>query len=326
MTNKKTYGTTREGFGQGLLELSSTNAQVVVLCGDLTESMRVNLFADEFPKRFFQTGVQEENMVGIAAGLAATNKIPFACSYAVFINNALGPIRTSVCYPKENVKIVGGHAGITTGEDGATHQALEDIATMRVLPNMVVVVPCDQEEAKKATYAIAEYYGPCYLRIGKHKTLNVTNKNSTFEIGKANVLKKGTDITIITCGNMVEVALATAEDLEVGKNGDNDISIEVINMHTIKPLDHEAITKSLKKTSACITLEEHQVIGGLGSAVGEFLIQNDVQTLKAPLKIMGIRDTFGESGNAKDLLKKYHLTKDDIAKEVRKIVRLKNKS
>lgn len=321
---KQKLGTTRNGFGKALLELGLKNAQIVVLCADLTESMRVNWFKEELPDRFLEMGVQEENMVGVATGLSLENKIPFACSYSVFlVNNALGPIRSSVCYTNANVKLIGGHAGITTGPDGATHQALEDIATLRVLPNMTVIVPADEEEARQATHAIAKHVGPCYLRIGKFKTPEVTNKNNEFEIGKARVMHEGSDLTIIACGNMVNIALAAAKKLCNGMGGDPDICIDVINMHTIKPLDSKTILKSLKKTKALLTIEEHQVAGGLGSAVLETVTTSNPELFSVPPIIMGITDNFGQSGTGEELLKLYKLDQESLELEIKKIVKLK---
>lgn len=332
-TTQTTTGTTRDGFGKALVEIGMQNVQTVVLSGDLTESMRAHWFATEYPERFFEMGVQEENMVGVAVGFSLAGKIPFACSYSTFITtNALGPIRASVCYTNANVKIIGGHAGITTGEDGATHQALEDIATMRVLPNMTVIVPADQEEARLATHAIAQHIGPCYLRIGKYKTPHITkdlydpqktNTQNSFQIGTANIMHEGADLTIIACGNMVALALQAAQNLCEGKGGDAGICVEVINMHTIKPLDTKTLFKSLKKTNALLTIEEHQVAGGLGSAVLEAVAQHDPSLLSVPAKVMGITDSFGQSGSPEDLLTHYKLSTNDIETEIKKIIQLK---
>lgn len=331
---KQKLGTTRDGFGKALIEIGLKNVQVVALCADLTDSMRVSEFKKEFPERFLEMGVQEENMVGVATGLSLEGKIPFACSYSVFlINNALGPIRSSVCYSNANVKLIGGHAGITTGPDGATHQALEDIATLRVLPNMTVIVPADQEEARQATHAITKHIGPCYLRIGKFKTPNITKKldcvvsSSTskdkFKIGKARLMHEGQDLTIVACGNMVHTALAAAKKLCHGFGGDPDICIDVINMHTVKPLNTKTLFKSLKKTKALITIEEHQVAGGLGSAVLEAVATKNPELLSVPAKLMGIPDTFGQSGTAKELLEYYKLDQRSLELEIKKVVNLK---
>lgn len=321
---KQKLGTTRDGFGKALIELGLKNAQVVALCADLTDSMRVKGFKEEFPDRFLEMGVQEENMIGVAAGLSFENKIPFACSYAVFIvNNGLGPIRASVCYTNANVKIVGGHAGITTGPDGSTHQALEDIATLRVLPNMTVIVPADEEEARQATHAIAKHVGPCYLRIGKYKTPEITKTDDKFKIGKARLMHKGPDLTIVSCGNMVNIALAASEKLCHGTGGDPDICIDVINMHTIKPLDVKTIIKSLKKTKALLTIEEHQIAGGLGSAVLEAVVTTNPELLSVPATIMGIPDSFGQSGTGQELLEHYKIDQATLELEIKKIVNLK---
>jgi transketolase len=324
---KQQFGTTRDGFGKALFELGFKNVQIIALCADLSESMRVHWFKKEFPERFLEMGVQEENMVGMAAGLSLENKITFACSYSVFlINNALGPIRASLCYSNANVKLIGGHAGITTGQDGATHQALEDIATLRVLPNMTVIVPADEEEARQATYAISKHVGPCYLRIGKYKTPIITSKDDDFKIGKAKLLHEGADVTIVACGNMVNIALAAAKKLCHGMGGEPDICVDVINMHTIKPIDAQAILKSLKKTNALITIEEHQIIGGLGSAVLEVVATNNPQLLSVPAVVMGVNDTFGQSGTSEELLHLYKLDQKALELEIKNIVNLKKKT
>ena len=321
---KQKLGTTRDGFGKALLELGTQNTQVVALCADLTESMRTHWFRSEFPERFLEMGVQEENMVGVATGLSVEKKIPFACSYSVFIiNNALGPIRANVCYSNANVKLIGGHAGITTGEDGATHQALEDIATMRALPNMTVIVPADEEESRQATHAIANHIGPCYLRIGKYKTPTLTNENDVFNIGKAKIVQEGSDVTIVACGNMVSLALAAAQNVCKSGGGKKEICAEVINMHTIKPLDKKTVINSLKKTKALITIEEHQTTGGLGSAVIEAVVTHDPKLLSVPVAIIGIPDTFGQSGNSDQLLKHYHLDQKSLEIQINKVVDLK---
>lgn len=309
---KPTTGTTRDGFGEGLREAGKANEKVVALSADLTESTRVSWFGREFPDRFFEIGVAEENMIGIAAGLAIEGKIPFASSYGTFVvNNAMGPIRASVCYSNLNVKINGGHSGFSAAADGATHQATEDIATMRVLPNMTVVVPADQEEARKATHAVINHPGPCYLRTGKYQSPHVTNNETPFEIGKANVMRSGGDITVVACGSMVAKALEAAKIVE------KDFSVEVLNMHTIKPLDTETLMRSLQKTQALISVEEHQKIGGLGSAIAEFISQ---AKLNVPFKIMGIDDTFAESGSADDLFEKYGLTTQKITQTIKNII------
>lgn len=300
--------TTRDGFGQGLLELGEENQQVVGLCADLTRSMRMDSFEKKYPERFFQLGVAEENMTGVSAGLALADKIPVAGSFAVFNpSNSLGVIRASICYSDLNVNIAGGHAGLATGADGATHQALEDIAVMRTLPNMRVVVACDYQEARKAIKALCQDPHPGYLRIGKAKTPHLTTEKTPFELGKAMVFKEGSDVTLIATGLMVTKTLEAAWQLE--KMG---VSAQVINLHTIKPLDIETVIQAVGKTKHLITIEEHQKAGGMGSAVAEALAEHQVLV---PHIMLGVDDTFGESGQAEELLTKYGLsTKDIVAK------------
>jgi len=310
-----TKQSTRDGFGQGLLQAAQANPQVMGLCADLTESTRMDAFAKAFPDRFIQVGVAEQNLAGLAAGLALGGKIPFAASYACFHPaNSWGVIRASICYSDLNVKIVGGHAGLVTGADGATHQSLEDIATMRVLPNMTVVVPCDAEEARKATLALAQHVGPAYLRTTKYDIEPITFAKTPFTLGKAVVLKPGSDATIIACGDLVSVALACASKLE-----QQGISIQVINMHTIKPLDTEAILQAAHHTKAIFTLEDHQIIGGLGSAVSEFLAEQP--GIKPSIfKRLGVQDSFGESGSASALLEKHHLDAVAVSQRISELV------
>lgn len=303
---------TRDGFGQGLVEVAQANDQIVGLCADLTESTRMDDFAQAFPERFIQVGVAEQNLAGLAAGFALAGKIPFAASYACFHPaNSWGVIRTSIAYSNLNVKIIGGHGGLVTGPDGATHQALEDIALMRVLPNFTVVVPCDAEEARKATHAIAAHTGPVYLRTNKFDQDAITTSDTPFILGKALTLHEGTDITLISCGSVVGQVLEAAHELQ-----NRNISVRVLNMHTIKPLDTEAILKALEETTAIITVEDHQAIGGLGSAVAEVLAQAKTHV---PFKIMGVADSFGESGTAAELLKKYGLTASHILTAIEEI-------
>lgn len=311
MTKKQA---TRDGFGQGLLEAAQENEAVVGLCADLTESTRMNLFAEQYPKRFIELGVAEQNLAGVAAGFALTGKVPFAASYACFHPaNSWGVIRTSICYSNLNVKLVGGHAGLSTGEDGATHQSLEDIATMRVLPNMTVIVPADYEEARKATIAAAQLYGPVYLRTAKFATGAITTPETPFDIGKAVLLRQGTDITLIACGVMVERALQAAEELE-----HQGIQAAVLNMHTIKPLDTSAIAFALERSPLIVSIEDHQQIGGLGSAITEYLAQ---QEKPHQLKIMGVKDKFGESGKADELLSKYNLSVQRISEQTKQLLK-----
>jgi len=302
---------TREGFGEAMMMLGRNNENVMVVTGDLGESMKVDEFEKLYPERFVQVGVAEQNMMGVSAGLALSGKIPFAVSYSVFNpGRNWEQLRVSVCYTNANVKVVGGHTGISVGSDGATHQALEDIAMTRVLPNLMVVVPADYEQAKKATIAIASHKGPVYLRLTRPKTACFTTVTTPFELGKAQVMREGKDVTIFVCGTLVYEALLAAEELK------NKIDVEVVNVHTIKPIDEESIVRSVKKTGKVITLEDHQISGGLGGAVAEVLGE------KFPTKIvrMGMRDSFGESGEPKELLAKYGLNNYGVIKVIRKII------
>jgi len=298
----------RDGYGNGLLALGASNPDVVVLDADLAKSTRTDWFAAKFPERFFDIGIAEQDMVGTAAGLSLGGKIPFATTYSVFLaGRAWDQIRTTVCYSELNVKIAGMHGGISVGPDGATHQALEDIALMRVLPNMTVIVPCDAVEGEKATIAAAKHYGPCFLRFAREATPVFTTEEDSFEIGKAKILREGTDVSIIGCGPIVYEALLAHDELkEMG------ISARVINMHTVKPLDATALLHAAQSTGAIVTVEEHQNAGGLGSAVAEFLVQN----CPVPLEMIGIRDTFGESGPPDELAVRYNLTAKDIIRAV----------
>ncbi|OGY42360.1 MAG: transketolase [Candidatus Buchananbacteria bacterium RBG_13_36_9] len=300
----------RDGFGEALLELGKNNKDVVVVSADLAESTRCLDFGKKYPQRFVEVGVAEQNMAGVAAGLALEGLIPFMCSFAVFSpGRNWEQIRISICYNKANVKLVSSHAGLNVGEDGATHQGLEDIALMRVLPNMVVIAPCDYLETKKAVMAVVKYKGQVYIRYGREKTPVITSKQSKFQIGKAEILRQGKDVTIVACGPMVYEALMAAEELAKQK-----ISAEVINCHTIKPIDKATIIKSAKKTKKVITIEEHQVNGGLGSAVAEVLSQN----YPVPIKILGMPDKFGESGSSNLLLAKYNLNSEGIIYAIKK--------
>ena len=307
----------RDGFGQGLLELGKNNPDIIALCGDLVESIRVQAFAEAYPERYFEMGVAEQNMAGVAAGLALSGKIPFISSYAVFNpGRDWDQIRVSICYSQANVKIVGAHAGISVGPDGATHQALEDIAITRVLPNMTVVVPTDSVEAKKATLAIAKHVGPSYIRFGREKTPVITKAETPFELGKALPILAGDDVTIIANGQMVYRAMLAAKEL------DGKISVGVLNMHTVKPIDAKAIIDAAKETGAIVTAEEHQIIGGLGSAVAEVLGDHH----PVPIERVGILDTFGESGQPEELMEHYHLGVSDIVHAVERVIRRKNAS
>lgn len=301
---------TRDGFGVGLKEAAEKDSNVVGLCADLTESTRMHWFKEAFSERYIEVGVAEQNLIGVAAGFALAGKTPFAASYAAFNPyNSFGVIRTSVCYSNLNVKIMGGHAGLGIGEDGGNAQALEDIALMRTLPNMTVVVPCDKEEARKATLALADHKGPAYLRTTKFETRPVTTSTTAFKLGTAVELTQGNDATIIACGTMVEQALLAYEML----NTQYSIQVTVLNMHTIKPLDTLALQQALQRSKIVITVEDHQVAGGLGSAVAEYISQLNTQCL---FKIMGVKDTFGESGKGVELYEKHGLTSKHIAETV----------
>lgn len=307
----------RDGYGQGVVEAGKNNESVVVLCCDLTESTRSHFFKNEFPKRFVEIGIAEQNMAGIATGMALTGKVPFCSSYAVFNpGRNWDQIRVSVCYTNANVKIVGAHAGISVGPDGATHQALEDLAITRVLPNMTVVSPCDYEQAKKATIALAEMEGPGYIRFGREKTPEITTDKTPFELGKAQVFfeTKNPMATIVATGALVYEALQAAKDLS-----ESGIEVDVLNVHTIKPLDNDTIIKHVMQSRAVVSVEEHQVNGGLGSAVAEMLSQS----FPVPQEFVGMPDSFGESGEPDELLTKYGMKKDDVVKAVKKVIQRK---
>lgn len=291
---------TRSGFGAGLLEVGKNNPNVVALCADLTGSLKMDAFEKAFPERFFQAGIAEANMMGVAAGLATAGKIPFTGTFANFSTGRVyDQIRQSIAYSEKNVKICASHAGLTLGEDGATHQILEDIGLMRMLPGMAVVVPCDYNQTRLATIAIADYEGPVYLRFGRPKVDIFTPvEDPTFQIGKAQVLIEGTDVTIFACGHLVWTALHAAKALQ-----EKGISAEVINLHTIKPLDEAAILASVRKTGCVVTAEEHNILGGMGDAVAHVLSRN----LPTPQEYVGVNDSFGESGEPEQLMVKYGL-------------------
>lgn len=303
---------TRSGFGEGLAELGKTNDNVVALCADLTGSLKMDEFKNNHPERFFQIGIAEANMIGIAAGMTIGGKIPFTGTFANFSTGRVyDQIRQSVAYSDKNVKICASHAGLTLGEDGATHQILEDIGLMKMLPGMTVINTCDFNQTKAATMAIADHHGPVYLRFGRPKVANFTAEDQKFEIGKAVNLTQGTDITIIATGHLVWEALQAAEQLE-----EKGISAEVINIHTIKPLDEAAILQSVKKTGCVVTAEEHNFLGGLGESVARTLTMNH----PAPQEFVATQDTFGESGTPEQLMEKYGLNAEAIVKASEKVI------
>ncbi|MEP3211535.1 MAG: transketolase C-terminal domain-containing protein [Maribacter sp.] len=306
---------TRSGYGAGMTELGRTNPNVVALCADLVGSLKIQQFIDENPERFFQVGIAEANMMGIAAGLTIGGKIPFTGTFANFSTGRVyDQIRQSIAYSGKNVKICASHAGITLGEDGATHQILEDIGLMKMLPGMVVINPCDFNQTKAATIAIADYEGPVYLRFGRPKVANFTPVDQKFEIGKALMLNEGTDVTIVATGHLVWEALTACENLE-----SQGISAEVINIHTIKPLDSEAVLKSVKKTGCIVTAEEHNYLGGLGESIAGMLANQH----PTPQEFVATQDTFGESGTPAQLMEKYGLNNKAIEKAVLKVLKRK---
>lgn len=306
---------TRSGFGAGLEELGKTNENVVALCADLIGSLKMDAFIANNPERFFQIGIAEANMMGIAAGLTVGGKIPFTGTFANFSTGRVyDQIRQSIAYSGKNVKICASHAGLTLGEDGATHQILEDIGLMKMLPGMTVINTCDYNQTKAATIAIADHVGPVYLRFGRPKVANFTSEDQKFEIGKAVMLQEGTDVTIVATGHLVWEALQAAETLH-----NEGISAEVINIHTIKPLDDEAILNSVKKTGCVVTAEEHNFLGGLGESVSRVLATNQ----PTPQEFIATNDTFGESGTPDQLMEKYGLNADAIYKAVHKVMKRK---
>ena len=306
---------TRSGYGAGMTELGRTNPKVVALCADLVGSLKIQEFIDENPDRFFQVGIAEANMMGIAAGLTIGGYIPFTGTFANFSTGRVyDQIRQSIAYSGKNVKICASHAGITLGEDGATHQILEDIGLMKMLPGMVVINPCDYNQTKAATIAIADHQGPVYLRFGRPKVANFTPEDQVFEIGKALMLNEGTDVTIVATGHLVWESLLAAENLE-----NQGISAEVINIHTIKPLDEAAIIASVKKTGCIVTAEEHNYYGGLGESVARVLVVNH----PTPQAFVATQDTFGESGTPAQLMEKYGLNNKAIERAVLEVIKKK---
>jgi len=307
---------TRQGWADALLELGEKNEKVVVLDADLAKSTLTCLYKERFPKRFFDMGIAEQNMVNTAGGLSLTGLVPFVTTYGVFVSGrAWEQIRTSICYGELNVKFGGAHGGISVGPDGATHQALEEISIMRVLPGMTVIVPTDYYETKKAVIAAEKIDGPVYIRFGREKVPVVTSEDAEFEVGKANIMREGSDVTIVACGPMVAEALDAADEL-----AKDEIEAEVINLHTIKPIDKDAIIASAKKTGAVVTAEEHQMAGGMGSAVMEVLAQNH----SVPIEMVGINDTFGESGQPRELMEKYGITYKEIIQQSKKVIQRKS--
>lgn len=309
---KPEMAATRDGYGKGLVEAGEKDERVVVLCADLTESTRSHLFAEKFPKRFIQVGVAEQNLALVASGMANYGKIPFISSYATFSpgrNNE--QIRTNAAINNVPVKIAGAHAGISVGPDGATHQALEDVALMRVIPRMAVVVPCDAIEARKATVAVAFNGQPSYVRLGREKSPIFTTEETPFQIGKAEIFREGKDVAIIGCGMLLHNALLAAEELS--KEG---IECMVINSHTVKPIDEAAVIAAAQQTGAVVTVEEHQINGGLGSAVAEVLSRN----YPVPQEYIGVHDRFGESGEAKELIEAFGMGVSHIKEAVKKVI------
>ena len=305
---------TRDGFGDGLYEAGKKNPNVVALCADLVGSLKMNKFIDENPERFFQMGISEANMMGVAAGLAIGGKIPFTGTFANFSTaRVFDQVRQSIAYSHKNVKICASHAGLTLGEDGATHQTLEDVGMMKMLPGMTVINPCDYHQTKAATMAIAEHEGPVYLRFGRPGWPMFTEE-MPFEIGKALTMNEGTDVTIVATGHLVWKAVEAAKELEA-----EGLSVELINIHTIKPLDTDAILKSVQKTKCIVVAEEHNVMGGLGESIAGFLAQNQ-PTL---MEFVAVNDTFGESGKVPDLIAKYGLDTVDVVKATKKVLERK---
>ena len=306
----------RDGYGKALMELCEKRKDVMVLDADVAKSTRTVWIRDKYPEHFLDMGISEQDMVGTAAGLALSGMVPFASTYCVFLaGRAWDQIRTTVCYNNLNVKLGGAHAGISVGPDGATHQALEDVALMRVLPNMTVIVPCDAEETRKATLAMAERQGPCFVRFGREAVPVVTDENTPFEIGKARLCREGSDVTVFANGAMVFEAQNAADALK--KEG---ISVRVYDLHTVKPLDEEAVLKAAEETGCIVTAEEHQVNGGMGSTVAEFLAKH----CPVPMEFVGMQDSFGESGDPQELMDKYGLNQKTIEEKIPKVLARKH--
>lgn len=306
---------TRSGFGEGLLEIGKKNKDVVALCADLTGSLKMNAFENEFPERFFQVGIAEANMMGIAAGMTIGGKIPYTGTFANFSTGRVyDQIRQSIAYSQKNVKICASHAGLTLGEDGATHQILEDIGMMKMLPNMTVIVPADFNQTKQATMAIADHDGPVYLRFGRPSVPIFVKPDADFQIGKADTVIEGSDVSIIACGHLVWKAVEAAKIL-----AEKGISAEVINMHTIKPLDNEAVLSSVAKTGCVVSAEEHMIHGGLGDSIAQLLSR----TNPVPQEYVGVDDTFGESGTPAELMTKYGIDTDNVVEAAQKAIQRK---
>ncbi len=304
---------TRNGYGEGLVELGKKNKDVVVLCADLSDSTRALWFAEKYPERFVEVGIAEQDMMGIAAGLASAGKIPYVSTYGVFCTGrAWDQMRTTVAYGDFNVKIGGAHGGVSVGPDGATHQSLEEITLSRILPNMKVIVPTDYLETKKATIESSKIYGPVMLRFGREKVPMITTEKTPFRVGKAEVYRFGSDISIFSCGPMVYEALIAAKELE-----SKGIDARVVNMHTVKPIDERMIIKAAKETGGIVTAEEHQVAGGFGSAIAEVIVEN----YPVPIKRVGILDRFGESGEPDELMVEFNLKSTDIIKAVENVMK-----
>lgn len=307
---------TRSGFGDGIVEVARKNKNVIALTADLAGSMKLQQFMKEFPERYIQVGIAEANMIGIAAGLTVGGKIPYTTTFANFSTGRVyDQIRQSVAYSGKNVKICASHAGVTLGEDGATHQILEDIGLMKMMPGMTVIVPCDYNQTKAATIAVADYEGPVYLRFGRPSWPIFTNPEEPFVIGKAQKFSEGTDVSIFACGHLVWNAIQAGVALQ-----EKGISVEVINIHTVKPLDEESILNSIRKTRCAVTAEEHNIYGGMGDAVAQVAAKN----FPIPIEYVGTRDTFGESGTPVDLMKKYGLDVPDIIAAAEKVMSRKN--
>lgn len=315
MTNTTTQlSATRDGFGEALVALAKNEEHIVALTADLTESVRLGLFAKQFPRRFWNVGIAEQNMVGIAAGLSVEGYIPFVATYGVFLGRAWDQIRISVCLNNANVKLVGSHGGVVTGADGGSAQALEDLAMLRALPHLTIVCPCDAIEAKKATAAIAQMTGPAYLRLSREKSPRITQERSPFVLGRAEILHNGKDVTIVGCGPILNEALTAVELLHKEK-----IEASLVNMHTIKPIDKQTLVECAKETGAVVVVEDHQIIGGLFGAVAETLALHH----PVPVEQVGVAHTFSESGTAEELMKKYKLTAQDIVRAVKRVLRRK---